>query len=185
MFSGSLIFVLIIIFLVIFIFYKREMLLKVFSLNVASSANQFQNQLEEAADAVIQRLEERISYLEDVLETVDKKIISLDEKIKVASQILEQETKEVIAVPIQSIMNSSEPHREEMAVINEKLDYMAVPLKEENNILGIDNNKEIVRKNKRDSVLALADQGYNSIEIAKSTGISKSEITLLLQLNKR
>lgn len=185
MFSGSLIFVLIIIFLIIFIFYKREMLLKVFSLNVASSANQFQEQLEEAADVVIQRLEERISYLEDVLATVDKKIISLDEKIKVASQILEQETKDVIAVPAQSIIDSSELQREEVTVIDEKLDYVAIPLNEEKNILGIDNNKEIARKNKRDSVLALADQGYNSIEIAKSTGISKSEITLLLQLNKR
>jgi nitrogen fixation/metabolism regulation signal transduction histidine kinase len=184
MFSGSLIFVLIIIFLIIFIFYKREMLLKVFSLNVASSANQFQEQLEEVADGVIQRLEERISYLEDVLETVDAKIISLDEKMKAANKILEKETKDMIEVSVQSITDSSGIQREDATEIDGKLDYIAIPIKE-SNTLGIDNYKEIARKNKRDSVLALADQGYNSIEIAKITGISKSEIILLLQLNKR
>ena len=82
MFSGNLIFLVIIIFLVVFIFYKREMVSKVFSLNVESSANKFQEQLEEAADLVIQRLEERINYLEDVLEIADAKILNLDEKIR-------------------------------------------------------------------------------------------------------
>ena len=160
------------------------MLLKIFSLNVASSANKFQEQLEEAADAVIQRLEDRISYLEDVLATADAKITSLDEKIRTAKKILEKETKHSIKAPIQSITDSSEFKREEEIRTDEKLDHMAVPLKESNK-LGMDNYKEIARNNKRDSVLALADQGYNSIEIAKITGISKSEIILLLQLNKR
>jgi hypothetical protein len=184
MFSSNLIFVLIIIFLVIFIFYKREMLLKVFSLNIASSANQFQEQLEEAADVVIQRLEERISYLEDILETADAKIMSLNEKIRIANKFLKQEAKDIAEVSIQSIPNSAEFKSEEITVIDEKLDYMTIPLKE-SNTLGIDNNKALARNSKRDSVLALSNQGHNSTEIAKITGISKSEIILLLQLNKK
>jgi TolA-binding protein len=184
MFSSNLIFVLIIIFLAIFIFYKREMLLKIFSLNVASSANKFQEQLEEAAEVVIQRLEERISYLEGVIETADARIMSLDEKIKIANKYLKRETKDIIENPIQGISDFSEIKKEEKQIINEKLDHIAIP-SQESNTLGIDNYKEIARNSKRDSVLTLSDQGYNSIEIAKITGISKSEIILLLQLNKK
>lgn len=184
MFSSILIFVLIVIFLGILIFYKREMLLNVFSLNVASSANKFQEQLEEAADVIIQRLEERIIYLEEMLETADLKIIGLDEKIKIVNKLLEKETRDSTEILSQSMTNSSNFKSEETTVNNEKLNHMTVPL-QEGNILGIDKFKEVARNNKRESVLALADQGHNSVEIAKITGISKSEIILLMQLNKR
>lgn len=160
------------------------MVSKVFSLNVESSANKFQEQLEEAADLVIQRLEERINYLEDVLEIADAKILNLDEKIRKINAILEKEIKENFEVPIQTISNSIDSKIEEAKTSNEDINHIAIPLKDET-ISGTDNYKETARKNKRDSVLALADQGYNSIEIAKITGISKSEIILLLQLNKR
>jgi hypothetical protein len=155
------------------------MLVKVFSLNVASSANQFQEQIENTADIVIQRLEERICHLESVLEAADAKIMSLDKKIMIAEEVLKKEIKDII--PFENIANVSDAKREENLRIPTKSNDVAV----KNNTIGIDNYKEIARNNKRNSVLALADQGYSSVEIAKTTGISKSEIILLLQLNKR
>jgi hypothetical protein len=179
MVSNLFIFVLMIIFLILFVFYKRDMLVKVFSLNVASSANQFQEQIENTADIVIQRLEERICHLESVLEAADAKIMSLDKKIMIAEEVLKKEIKDII--PFENIANVSDAKREENLRIPTKSNDVAV----KNNTIGIDNYKEIARNNKRNSVLALADQGYSSVEIAKTTGISKSEIILLLQLNKR
>jgi hypothetical protein len=181
MVSNLFIFVLMIIFLILFVFYKRDMLVKVFSLNVASSANQFQEQIENTADIVIQRLEERICHLESVLEAADAKIMSLDKKIMIAEEVLKKEIKDII--PFENIDNVSDAKREENLKIPTKSNDVAVAVK--NNTIGIDNYKEIARNNKRNSVLALADQGYSSVEIAKTTGISKSEIILLLQLNKR
>lgn len=51
--------------------------------------------------------------------------------------------------------------------------------------LSIDNYKELARNDKRNSIIAMADDGYDITEIAQATGISKGEIMLLLQLNKR
>lgn len=158
------------------------MLIKVFSLNAASSANQFQEQIEQTADIVIQSLEERIRYLESVLEVADAKIMSLDEKITMAEKVLKKEIKDII--PSENIDNVSDSKKEENVTITNKLHDVAIATNK-NNTIGIENYKEIARNNKRNSVLALADQGYSSVEIAKTTGISKSEIILLLQLNKR
>lgn len=158
------------------------MLVKVFSLNTASSANQFQEQIEQTADIVIQSLEERIRHLESILEVADAKIISLDKKITMAEKILKKEIEGII--PSENVDNVSDSKKEEEngTIPTHKLHGVAI---NKNNTIGIDNYKEIARNNKRNSVLALADQGYSSVEIAKTTGISKSEITLLLQLNKR
>lgn len=159
------------------------MLVKVFSLNAASSANQFQEQIEQTADIVIQSLEERIRHLESILEVADAKIVSLDKKITMAEKILKKEIEDII--PSENVDNVSDSKKEEEngTIPTHKLHDVAIAIK--NNTIGIDNYKEIARNNKRNSVLALADQGYSSVEIAKTTGISKSEITLLLQLNKR
>ncbi|MDF2636155.1 MAG: hypothetical protein K0R78_3029 [Pelosinus sp.] len=159
------------------------MLVKVFSLNVATSANQFQEQIENAADIVIQRLEERIRHLENILEVADAKIISLDQKITMAEKVLGKEIKDIL--PSENIVNSANAKiQEHVKIPTTNVDEITVPIKK-NNTIGMDNYKEIARNNKRNSVLALADQGYSSVEIAKTTGISKSEIILLLQLNKK
>lgn len=160
------------------------MLVKVFSLNAASSANQFQEQIEQTADIVIQSLEERIRHLESILEVADAKIMSLDKKITMAERIFKKEIKDVI--PSKNVDNVSDSKKEEenVTIPTNKLHDVTIAINK-NNTIGIDNYKEIARNNKRNSVLALADQGYSSVEIAKTTGISKSEIILLLQLNKR
>lgn len=185
MLSSVLVSILVIIFVILFIFYKRNMLLQVFSLNMKSSANQLQEEFEKTADLVIQRLEERIKHLEELLETADTSILLLDEKIRDANKPLKRKTEDIIDCPIEFISNPSEIKLEDDQKKEAKeLSQMAMPTNEKTKI-GVDNYKELARGNKRDTILSMADQGYNSTEIAKITGISKSEIILLLQLNKK
>lgn len=175
MFSNLFIVVLVIIFLIVFVLYKRQMLLNLFSLEIASSTTQFQEQIEETAEVVIQRLEEKIRYLEDILIAADAKIVGLDKKIMMAEKLLDKEIKDDHL--FRKLSNFSEKTKEEnIETSSQQLNPIQEP---------IDNDKEIIRNHKRNSVLALAEQGYSSIEIAKTTGISKSEIILLLQLHKK
>jgi len=44
---------------------------------------------------------------------------------------------------------------------------------------------ELFSHDKKQLIMAMADQGYSVTEIAKATGLGKGEIMLLLQLNKR
>lgn len=182
MFSNLFIVVLVIIFLIVFVLYKRQMLLNLFSIEIASSTTQFQEQIEETAEVVIQRLEEKIRYLEDILIAADAKIAGLDKKIMMAEKLLDKEIKDDHL--FRKLSNFSEKTKEEnIETSSQQLDPIQEPI--DKNYKVIDNDKEIIRNHKRDSVLALAEQGYNSIEIAKTTGISKSEIILLLQLHKK
>jgi len=168
-----------------FIFYKRETLLKMFSLNVTSSTNQFQQQLEQTADIVIKRLEEQITHLEYLLEEANEKITSLDDKIQLSQKILDKgnhnrieyvdETR--ISIPVVSLEQGK-------AMSSNPINNIAIAT---NDIahLSIDNYKELARNDRRNSIIAMADDGYDITEIAKTTGISKGEIMLLLQLNKK
>lgn len=182
MFLNLIIFMLVIILIVIFMLYKRQTLLNLFSHTMASSTIQFQEQIEGTAEVVIQRLEERIRYLEDILITADAKIARLDKEITRAEKILDKEPKDGQLLP--ELSKFSEKEKEEkMQISFQPLNSMQEPI--DKNDKAIDNEKEVIRIHKRNSVLALAEQGYNSVEIAKTTGISKSEIILLLQLNKK
>ncbi|EIW18183.1 MULTISPECIES: hypothetical protein [Pelosinus] len=182
MFSNLFIVVLVIIFLIVFVLYKRQMLLNLFSLTVASSATQFQEQIEETADVVIQRLEEKIRCLEDILLAADVKIAGLDKKIMMAEKLLDEEIKDDHL--FRKLSNFSEKKKEEnIEIFSHQLNPIQEPIDKNDKV--IDNDKEIMRNHKRSSVLALAEQGYSSVEIAKTTGISKSEIILLLQLHKK
>ncbi|MBC8016270.1 MAG: hypothetical protein H7X79_11075 [Sporomusaceae bacterium] len=161
--------------IVVFAFYKREMLVKMFSIDVTSSANHFQQQLEQTADIVIKRLEEQIIHLEYLLVEANEKIASLDEKIQAANKILCKESNANSRVP--DIM-AEEPktmisHATPKIAANEIANFNA------------DNDKEITRHDKRNAIIEMADLGYDITEIAKATAISQGEIILLLQLNKK
>jgi len=170
MFSSSII-VMGFILLVLFIFYKRDMLMQMFFRDVTSPANRFQEQLEQTADIVIKRLEEQITHLEFLLEEANEKIISLDNKIQIATKILDRENNHINKSLNQSI--SSDTTTNIGKVTNE------IPT------MSIDNYKDMGRNDKRSSIIEMANLGYDIIDIAKATGISKGEIMLLLQLNKK
>lgn len=151
------------------------MLVKMFSIDVTSSANRFQQQLEQTADIVIKRLEEQIIHLEYLLVEANEKIASLDEKIQAANKILCKESNANSRVP--DIM-AEEPktmisHATPKIAANEIANFNA------------DNDKEITRHDKRNAIIEMADLGYDITEIAKATAISQGEIILLLQLNKK
>jgi len=162
MFSSSIVMAFVL--LIGYIVYKRNMLKQMLFTEVTSPADQFQEQLENTADIIIEKLEEKITRLQYLLEEANEKIISLDNKIQVANRVLNIEENRNIA---QSII----------------LDTTSNMVKTENEITTI--NKDMDRNDKRSSVINMADLGYNSTEIAKATGISKGEIMLLLQLNKK
>ena len=151
------------------------MLIKMFSIDVASSANQFQQQLEQTADIVINRLEEQIIQLEYLLEEANEKMISLDHKIQAANKVLANESNTNNRIP--NII-SEEP---EVTTGN------AMKNIAENKVIAvsIDNDKETARHDKRNTIIEMADLGYDITEIAKATAISQGEIILLLQLNKK
>ncbi len=57
--SGIALFFTVILFFLFFIIYKRNMLSKMFSLNYRSSSEHLQDELQQTADLIIQRLEKR------------------------------------------------------------------------------------------------------------------------------
>lgn len=185
MFSSILISIIVIVFLVVLIFYKKEMLIKVLSLNFTSSANQFQERIEETADIVIQRLEEQIIHLEELLVAADIKIKNLDDKIHTAKLILEKQNEDIAEFPSQDRLVALDSEVDENVELHfNDMSKIAIP-KNENSKLGIDDYKYMEPSVRHIHILAMAEQGYNSTEIAKTTGISKGEIMLLLQLNKK
>jgi hypothetical protein len=188
MFSGILIFVIVIIFLVVLIFYKRDIVIKLFSLDFASSANQFQARIEETADLVIERLEKQIIHLEELLVEADMKIKNLDDKIRATNIIIIEQNKDIAELEKQDnlvILDNAKNEKNEKIDTHSNNKGTITVQRDEYNILSLEAYKEMEPSERRIHILVMADQGYSSIEIAKITGISKSEIVLLLQLNKK
>lgn len=150
------------------------MLIKMFSIDVTSSANQFQEQLEQTADIVIKRLEEQIIHVEYLLEEANEKIAMLDNKIQMANKI--SNTINVVIPEVTIEENEMIPPTQNS--------NLAVAVTKKTGLSSL-NYKYIVGSDKRSSVVEMADLGYGITEIAKTTGISKGEIMLLLQLNKK
>jgi len=170
MFSSSMIGVLFLL-VICFIFYKRDMLMQMFPMAMTSPANRLQEQLEQTADIVIMRLEEQITHLEKLLAEANEKIISLDNKIQAANKILNKENNNIKG-PLNPLISSESTTK--MAVIENEMKATSIA-----------NYKEMGRNDKRSSIIEMANLGYDVTEIAKNTGISKGEIMLLLQLNKK
>ena len=162
------------IFFIFFVFYKKDMLIKMFSLNAALPANQFQQQLEDTANQVIKRLEDQISHLEFLLQEADEKIAVLDERLQNAEVFLQAKNEPV-------------PKLQSAAVETDKLletGTVLVEPKQQLDTIKKSHEKELVNDKHR-LILAMAEQGYNVTEIAKATGVGKGEVMLLLQLHKK
>jgi hypothetical protein len=163
------------VFFLFFAIYKKDMLIKMFSLNAAVPANQFQQQLEETANLVIQRLEDQISHLEYLLQEADEKIAVLDERLQHTEVIIKQLNNDDSFATI---------HTEEMIVDSAETEVGLVENRQ-GDFVDKSQEKEIVNNDKHRLILAMADQGYNVTEIAKATSVGKGEVMLLLQLNKK
>ncbi|MDT8901322.1 DUF6115 domain-containing protein [Anaeroselena agilis] len=171
MLTGTMVFVVIILFFVFFIVYKRGMIARMFTLNAASSAGEFQQELERTADAAIRRLETQIGHLEYLLDEADARIAELDKRL--AASRPADEPASPAASPAQEPAASVD-----VRLAAEPPPSQAAPIEEQP-------ARETPGADRRKLILSMAEQGYSVTEIAKMTGAGKGEIILLLQLNKK
>lgn len=176
MLTGMIVFVVIILFFVFFVVYKRGMIVRMFTLNAASPAGEFQQELERTADAAIRRLETQIAHLEYLLDEADARIAELDGKLAASRQAGEP------GAALAAAAQAAPPEQPPAASIDVRLAPEAPPVApaaEE------PQGREAPGADRRKLILAMAEQGYSVTEIAKTTGAGKGEIMLLLQLNKK
>lgn len=158
--------------------------MRIFSINTIEPANQFKHQLEQTADEIIGRMESKIAELEYLLELADEKISKIEEQVRISDAAAASSVSrhhEHSTLPGKS---SPEYNISRFTLLeptsNLEIDQEAEKL---DNLAGIRTNQD--DDDKRKLVLAMAEQGYNIIEISKATGKGKGEIMLLLQLHKR
>lgn len=90
MLTGVIISILAVLLIIFFLVYKKQMINKMFALNVSSPADDFTQQLEQTADLIINRLENEVVQLELLLEEAETKIGMLNRQIEHANRIIEQ-----------------------------------------------------------------------------------------------
>ncbi|EAX48637.1 hypothetical protein TcarDRAFT_2109 [Thermosinus carboxydivorans Nor1] len=169
MLTGITVTLVVLLFFVFFVVTKKDMLQKLFSLNTAAPAQEFQQQLEQTADHIIRRLETQIAHLEYLLEEADAKMTALDQKIQAAAAVFEQ-----LGISGTSLAEQATPNEQNIGIVQDTGNKPEnIPYSQETG------------NDKRRLIFAMAEQGYNITEIAKATGIGKGEVMLILQLNKR
>jgi hypothetical protein len=183
MLTGFIIFILCVLFFAFFIIYKRDMLAKMFSLHAAVPAGQLQEQLEQTADTVIRRLETHIAHLELLLDEADGKIAVLDQKLRAADCVL-AELEAPLAPPqtLSKVVDLRLPAEAPLRV-NAVAQSHHTPSTE--STTGVKDSKDNLSGDKRRQIMSMSGQGYSVTEIAKTTGLGKGEIMLLLQLNRK
>ena len=202
MVTGSIVFGLLLV--VVLLFYKRDLFIKMFSIHLTSQTSRFQQQLEQTGDLVVKRLEEQIVHLEYLLEEANEKIISLEQKIETADKVLDKEYDKKKFADLECLLEKA---NDKMIFLDQKIELVNSSLTKEHDIrvdieenvmevnamehvkkeftdLPIDLYRDMPRKDKRNLIIEMTGLGYDINEIAKATGISKGEIMLLLQLNK-
>lgn len=161
--------IVIFLFFIFFIYYKRDMLIRLFTLQASAPSNELHEELNKTADTIIKRLEAEISHLEYLLLEAEAKSALLEKQLTAAEHILKS-------------LNFAEPkpeatekaHRHEIALEQ-------ITTQTENNAV----MRDPISAEKRSLVAAMAEQGYTITEIAKATGMGKGEIMLLLHLHKK
>lgn len=176
MLIGSAVLAVIVLFFVFFIFYKRTMLIKLFSLDAANSSEALQEQLNQTADAVIKRLEAEIARLEFLLDEAENKSSVLERQLITAETIISRFDSEEFSRQQSHIDIKQEAIVPELteAVYEEPEEKKAAA-----------NSIDQAVMDKRNLVSAMLEQGYTITEIAKATSMGKGEILLLINLHKK
>ncbi|HWR39239.1 MAG TPA: hypothetical protein VN611_07040 [Patescibacteria group bacterium] len=203
--------VLAVLFLIFFGIYKKDMLIRMFSLNVAGPANELREQLEVVANSAVKRMEDQMTQLELLMEEAETKTLALDKYIQVAEKMLLQQQNEyqqLVAFRQQltsfqeEMIASLRQQRETIKpLFSEPAEVVAVEVvtvPEQGEPLTVNEMKveaaldtgtdllsEEMAGDKKGLVIAMSEQGYDVTEIAKSTGVGQGEIQLLLQLHKK
>lgn len=180
--SGAALFFVIILFFIFFIVYKRNMLTKMFSLNFRSSSEHLQDELQQAADIIIQRLEKRIAELESLLRESDEKISRLQYYIDETDKLL-------TVLPNNKInsysRNSNQPNKYKTQFSDFARELSLVQKQINMNTDSLTNNySDMEGKDIKTIMLSMATNGYSDVDIARATKMGLSEVKLFLQLNK-
>ena len=203
--------ILALLFLVFFAVYKKDMLIQMFSLNMAGPANELKEQLEVIADSAVKRMEEQMTQLELLLEEAESKTIAIDKHIQLAEKIMLQQQhdfqqlvvfrQQLVSFQEEVVANLRQQKEECKPVPLIQVQSPAAqiqPAKEElpaaeNEMPAADAQREEISEvlpdefvgDKKGLVMAMVEQGYEVADISKSTGIGQGEIQLLLQLHKK
>jgi len=166
-------------FFALFIYSKRTTLLRLLSIDAAAVAGEFESQMEQTAERILDRLEVQASRIEVLMAETDAKIAVLEQQLKAAEKLIAQ-------------TKTARPEAAKLPADWQVLETVPAPKKTVSDAptpqparAASTADREISSKDKRQVILLMADQGYNITEIAKATGVGKGEIMLLLQLNKR
>ncbi len=163
---------------IVFAVYKRQMVIKMFSINVASMADEFRMQMQDTADTAVGKLEQQMTQLEYLLEEADAKIRILEDLLQQA------EHRPPVSIPEASIPGNDNVKRIqplEPYGSSEKLQMVSTVIA---NPVSVPNNLRENVQDKRQQVVAMHRQGYHVVEIAKAVSIGKGEVMLILELNK-
>lgn len=162
---------------IVFAVYKRQMVIKMFSINVASMADEFRMQMQDTADTAVGKLEQQMTQLEYLLEEADA-------KIRILEDLLQQAEHRPVSIPEASIPGNDNVKRIqplEPYGSSEKLQMVSTVIAKP---VPVANNLRENVQDKRQQVVAMHRQGYNVVEIAKAVSIGKGEVMLILELNK-
>ena len=182
--AGGFISLLVVISGALFIFYKRKMLMEVFSLNMQSATTAFQSQLETAAATIVKQMEERMTHLEFLLAEAEEKSRQLEGKLQAAERMLAEIDSKNQTVPaeVQLKQEMIKPEVEAVSPIILQAPFVAAEKYRSQNH---DQDNAYENNDRRKLILTMAEQGYNVTEIARATGVGKGEIMLLLQLHRK
>lgn len=168
-------FLIVIVIMMIVIFRRQSMQSKLKERkNLDDSASQLQLQLEEVADAVIGRMENRIDHLEMLIAEADDKIVRLDDQMKCVAALKEQE-----ALRVEKVVDTQLPALEKIPQeLTEAPIAQAMPLPR------LSEKKKIAvpLSKANQAVIDLLDGGYSLNEIAKKTGMGKGAILLIQEM---
>lgn len=172
--------VLLVIVIIFIVIYKRQMIIQMFSINIASMANEFRTQMQDTADNAVKKLEQQMTQLEYMLEEADAKILVLEDLLQQAEHRSLSHIPVTIAESPLSISDSSEhiqPFDPDASA--GKTHTISASL-----VQSVQNLQQENVQDKRKQVVAMHQQGYSVVEIAKATSMGKGEVMLILELNK-
>lgn len=136
--------------------------------NLEESAAQVQLQLEDVADNVIKRIENRINHLELLIEEADEKINLLDEKIKL--------------IGLKETIIAQQPLKVDQQT--QSLTDSSTGLQNIQTKPPLATKRGFHESKTNQLVLKLLDSGHGLDDIAKKTGMGKGAILLIKEMHK-
>lgn len=166
-----------VVFLVLFMLYKRRFFAGMLP-GAQPQLTELQQQLEQTADEVVARLENKIAHLEYLLESAEEKIARLEKLTQASADGKISQAEEPHHGPVV-------PPKFEPVVLPPELPDILQKNIQDKDTPDNEQSPESTGDDKQGLVLAMTEQGYSVTEIAKATGKGKGEIMLILQLHKK